>query len=68
MAYSLQNFQPWSEAVMQRTEVSVHKITTKQNNRFLGLERTLQSSKDSSFQAVLVMESLFQVKLFRPLV
>ena len=53
---------------MQRTEVSVHKITTKQNNRFLGLERTLQSSKDSSFQAVFVMESLFQVKLFRPLV
>ena len=68
MAYSLPNFQPWSEAVMQRTVDSVHKITARQSNRFLGLERALHSSKDSSFQAVFVMESLFQIKSCRRLV
>ena len=56
---------------MQRMVVSLHKITTrkkKKSSGFLELERALQSSKDSRVQAVLVIESLLQIKLFRLLV
>lgn len=55
---------------MQTMVVSLHKITArkKKNIGFLGLERALQSSKDSRVQAVLVMKFLLQIKLFRTLV
>ena len=56
---------------MQRMVVSLHKITVikkKKHIGFLGLERALQSSKGSRVQAVLVMKSLLQIKLFRTLV
>lgn len=57
---------------MQAMAVSLHKITARKKKKkhigFLGLERALQSSKDSHVQAVLVMKFLLQIKLFRTLV